>query len=184
MKEKAASVAVLALLISGCGAIGSVSSSQESQSKMNLQEAADRADKILDGTFAAIKPPVQWTHLYSMPGDCYVDRDRSVMTIISTERRGSFLGVIERYWKAKGYKLVSTSPNGLLANFMTQDGFQLEVLIAPNGQAHLGVTTPCVEKSDVTQPTSKPNGPDYSKQELPAPNVKSTFWSSDEPLSS
>ncbi|WP_164411544.1 hypothetical protein [Streptomyces salinarius] len=151
---------------------------------MNLQEAADRADRILDETFAAIKPPVQWTHRYSMPGDCYVDRDRAVMTIISAGRRGSFLGVLERHWKSKGYSLVASSPNGLVAHFKTQDGFQLEVLIGPNGQAHLSVTTPCVEKSDVSQPTSEPGGPDYSKKELPSPNVKSTFWSSEAPLSS
>lgn len=182
MRTKVASVAVLALLISGCGVTGGASSSKESRSKMNLQEAADRADAILDETFAAIKPPVQWTHRYSMPGDCYVDRDRAVMTIISAERRGSFLGLLDRHWKGKGYKLVSTSPNGLAAHFVTQDGFQLEILIAPNGQAHLSVTTPCVEESDVAQPTSKPNGPDYSNQKLPEPNVKSTFWSSDAPL--
>ncbi|MDX3568754.1 hypothetical protein [Streptomyces sp. ID05-47C] len=175
---------VLALLLAGCGTTGSASSSKESQSKMNLQEAADEADTILDEAFAAIKPAVQWTHRYSMPGDCYVDRDRAVMTIISAERRGSFLGVLERHWKSKGYKLVATSPNGLVAHFKTQDDFQLEVLIGPNGQAHLSVTTPCVDKSDVAQPTSKPNGPDYSKQELPAPNVKSTFWSSEAPLPS
>ncbi|MFF6880501.1 hypothetical protein ACFY9S_35125 [Streptomyces sp. NPDC012474] len=184
MRERVAAAAVLALLLAGCDTTGSASSSNESQSKMNLQEAADRADKILDEAFAAIKPPVEWTPRYSMPGDCYVDRDRAVMTIISAERRGSFLGVLERHWKSKGYKLVATSPNGLVAHFKTQDGFQLEVLIGPNGQAHLSVTTPCVKESEVAQPTSKPNGPDYSKQELPAPNVKSTFWSSDAPLSS
>ncbi|MER6855712.1 hypothetical protein [Streptomyces pilosus] len=104
------------------------------------------------------------------------------MTIISAERRGSFLGVLERHWTSKGYKLVTTSPNGLVAHFRTQDGFQLEVLIAPNGQAHLSVTTPCVDKSEVAQPTSKPNGPDYARQELPAPDVRSSFWSSDAPL--
>jgi hypothetical protein len=184
MRERVAVAAVLALLLAGCGTTGSASSSNESQSKMNLQEVADRADKILDEAFAAIKPPVEWTHRYSMPGDCYVDRDRAVMTIISAERRGSFLGVLERHWKSKGYKFVATSPNGLVAHFKTQDGFQLEVLIGPNGQAHLSVTTPCVKESEVAQPTSKPNGPDYSKQELPAPNGKSTFWSSDAPLSS
>ncbi|MFI5797257.1 hypothetical protein [Streptomyces sp. NPDC051677] len=184
MRERVAVAAVVALFLAGCGTTDSASSSKESQSKMNLQEAADRADKILDEAFAAIKPPVEWTHRYSMPGDCYVDRDRAVMTIISAERRGSFLGVLERHWKSKGYKLVATSPNGLVAHFKTQDSFQLEVLIGPNGQAHLSVTTPCVEESEVAQPTSKPNGPDYSKQELPAPNVKSTFWSSDELLSS
>lgn len=184
MRKRVVAAAVLTLLLSGCGATGTASSTKGSQSKMNMQEAADRADTILDETFASIKPPVQWTHRYSMPGDCYVDRERSVMTIISAERRGGFLGVLERHWKSKGYKLVATSPNGLAANFETQDGFQLEVLIGTTGQAHVSVTTPCVEKSEVAPPTSKPNGPDYSKQELPAPNVKSTFWSSDAPLSS
>lgn len=58
------------------------------------------------------------------------------------------------------------------------------MLIGPNGQAHLSVTTPCVEKSEVAQPTSKPNGPDYSRQTLPEPNVRSTFWSSTTPLPS
>ncbi len=141
MRKRVAVAAMLAMLLPGCGATDSTSSSKESRSTLNLQEAADRADEILDETFAAIKPPVQWTHRYSMPGDCYVDHDRAVMTIISAERRGSFLGVLERHWKSKGYKLVSTSPNGLVAHFRTQDGFQLEVLIAPSGQAHLSVTT-------------------------------------------
>ena len=183
MRKRVAAASVLVLLLAGCGSTGTASSGKESQSKMNMQEAADKADTILDETFAAIKPPVQWTHTYSMPGDCYVDRERSVMTIISTERRGSFLGVLERHWKSKGYKLVATSQNGLAANFKTQDGFQLEVLIGTTGQAHVSVTTPCVEKSEVAPPTSTPNGPDYSKQKLPAPNVKSTFWSNDAPPS-
>lgn len=184
MRSRIVAVAVLFLLLAGCGLTGTASPSKERESKMNTQEVADRADAILDATFAAIKPPVQWTHKYFMPGDCYVDRDRAVMTIISAERRGSFLGVLERHWRSKGYKLVTTSPNGLRAQFVTQDGFHLKVVIGINGQAHLGVTTPCVEKSDVAPPTSKPNGPDYSKQKLPAPNVKSTFWSSDAPISS
>lgn len=184
MRKRVAMIAMLALPLFACGAPGADSSNKESRTKMNMQEAADRADAILDETLKAVKPPVQWTHTYSMPGDCYVDRDRSVMTIISTERRSSFLGVLERHWKSKGYKIVATSQNGLAANFETQDGFQLEVLIAPNGQAHLSVTTPCVEKSEVAQPTSKPNGPDYSKQELPNPNVRSGFWSSSDPIPS
>ncbi|MEU1532644.1 hypothetical protein [Streptomyces fagopyri] len=40
-----------------------------------------------------------------------------------------------------------------------------------------------MEKPEVAPLTNKPNGPDYSKQKLPAPNVKSTFWSSDAALS-
>ncbi len=71
----------------------------------------------------------------------------------------------------------STSQERPSATFETRDGFRLEVLIGPNGQAHLSVT-PCVEKSEVARPTSKPNGPDCSRQTLPEPNVRSTFWSS------
>lgn len=183
LNQMISAVAFLSLTVT-VAACGTQQSRSGNGMKINMQEAADRADAILDGTLAAIKPPVQWTHTYSMPGDCYVDRARSVMTIISTERRGSFLDVLERRWKGKGYKFVAASQNELAANFETQDGFQLEVLIGTNGQAHLSVTTPCVQKSEVAPPTSKPNGPDYSKQELPAPNVQSTFWSSDAPLPS
>jgi hypothetical protein len=119
-----------------------------------------------------------------MPGDCYVDRDRAVMTIISKERRRGFLDLLERHWKSRGYKFVDASENRLAANFVTGDGFQIEVLIGISGQAHLSVTTPCAQKSGVAPPASKPSGPDYSKQKLPAPNVRSSFWSSDAPLSS
>ncbi|WP_077797011.1 hypothetical protein [Streptomyces sp. JHA26] len=151
---------------------------------MNMQEAADRADAILDKTFAAIKPPVRWTPTFTMPGDCYVDRDRTVMTIISEQRRAAFLGVVERHWKSEGYELVDVSANGLAANFRTKDGFQLQVLVGAHGQAHFSVTTPCVEKSEVSDPAGPPDGPDYSQQQVPAPNVHSDFWSSSDPLPS
>ncbi len=151
---------------------------------MNMQEAADRADALLDGTFAAIKPAVRWTPTFTMPGDCSVDRDRAVMTIISEQRRDAFLGVVERHWKSEGYELVDVSANGLAANFVTEDGFQLQVLVGAQGQAHFSVTTPCVEPSEVSGPASPPVGPDYSQQEVPDPNVHSDFWSSSEPLAS
>ncbi|MFI8190712.1 hypothetical protein ACIF8T_18190 [Streptomyces sp. NPDC085946] len=176
--------AALVLLLAGCGPAESESSSDHQGSKMNMQEAADRADAILDGTFAAIKPAVQWTPAYTTPAECYVDRDRTVMTIISEQRRAAFLGVVERYWKSRGYELIDVSANGLAANFKTQDGFQLQVLIGAHGQAHFSVTTPCVEESEVSAPSSPPAGPDYSQQEVPAPNVHSDFWSSDDPLPS
>ncbi|MFD7060383.1 hypothetical protein [Streptomyces sp. NPDC059906] len=149
---------------------------------MNMQEAADRADDILDRTFAAIKPAVQWTPTYTVPADCYVDRDRTVMTIISGERRAAFLGVVERYWKSQGYELVDVSANGLAANFKTKNEFQLQVLVGARGQTHFSVTTPCVEKSEVSDPAGKPGSPDYSQQEVPAPNIRSKFWSSNDPI--
>ncbi|MFI6205631.1 hypothetical protein ACIBAI_04440 [Streptomyces sp. NPDC051041] len=177
-------VAVLVSFLAGCGPTGSGFPSGHRDTKMNMQTAADRADAILDGTFAAIKPPVQWTPTYTVPAECYVDRDRTVMTIISEQRRTAFLDVVERHWRSEGYELVDMSENGLATNFRTHDGFQLQVLIGTNGQAHFTVTTPCVEKTDVSAPSGPPIGFDYSQQEVPAPNVRSDFWSSTEPVPS
>ncbi|MFD7326756.1 hypothetical protein ACFV9D_37685 [Streptomyces sp. NPDC059875] len=151
---------------------------------MNMQQAADRADEILDETFTAIVPPVQWTHRETMAGKCSTDRSRTVMTIISEERRSAFLGVVDRHWKSKGFTFRAASQDKLAAYYVTPDGFQLSVLIGWKGQAHFEVTTPCVEVSDVAPPTSKPNGPDYSKMPPTAPNVTSDFWSAKAPVSS
>ncbi|MEU6216568.1 hypothetical protein ABZ845_03460 [Streptomyces sp. NPDC047022] len=175
---------MLSLLATGCGIVGPASPDKEQGASMNMQEAAERADHILDDTFSAIKPPVEWTYTYDMPGGCYVDRSRSVMTIISPQRRGSFLGLVERHWKNKGYKLVGVSEDKLSAFFLTPDNFQLEVTIVTNGQADFGVTTPCVEKSPVAPPAKLSSGPDYSKRTFaPAPNVHSDFWSAETPVS-
>src|SRR6478609_4102356 len=107
MRTSGAAVLVAgALLLAGCGKSGD---STGREMKMNMQEAAMRADEILDGTFAAIKPSVHWTHDESIEGGCDVQRSRAVMTIVSEERRGNFLGVIERYWKSQGYKQLSVN---------------------------------------------------------------------------
>ncbi|MFF9818346.1 hypothetical protein [Streptomyces sp. NPDC014006] len=144
---------------------------------MNMQQAADKADALLDETLAAIKPPVEWTHRVTPPRDCSTDRIRAVMTIISPHRRESFMGLVERYWLSKGFKLRAHAPDKSAAYYASADGFQASIKFGYAGQAFFEVTTPCVTPSSVAPPTSEPNGYDYSKQELPTPNVHSSFWS-------
>lgn len=152
---------------------------------MNMQEAAVRADEILDGTFAAIKPPVHWTHERSTEGGCDVQRSRAVMTIISEERRGSFLGVIERYWKSQGYKQLSVNGSAMPAMyFRTPDQFNVRVLIGGAGQAFFEVATPCVNPSKVSLPKTETVGPNYAGKRTPIPDVTSDFWSVKSPPSS
>ena len=85
---------------------------------MNMQEAADHAEGIIDATLKAIDPSVEVMRGPSSDSNCTdfksagtgtgsVTRRRYVMTIISDERRGGFLGVVERYWKKHGYKITS-----------------------------------------------------------------------------
>ncbi|MEV7957854.1 hypothetical protein [Streptomyces sp. NPDC088141] len=163
------------LLLAGCGVSGD---STGPEVKMNMQEAAVRADEILDGTFAAIEPPVHWTHERSTEGSCDVQRSRAVMTIISEERRGSFLGMIERYWERQGYKQISVNNSDMPAMYYrTLDEFNVRVLIGGAGQAFFEVATPCVNASKVSPPKTETVGPNYAGKETPIPDVRSDFWS-------
>ncbi|MEV5674325.1 hypothetical protein AB0L80_02820 [Streptomyces sp. NPDC052069] len=151
---------------------------------MNMQEAAEHSDAMLDATLAAIKPGVQWAHDQNSSGSCDVTRRRTVLTIISDERRGSFLGIVERFWKRSGYKIISVNPSERFPalSARTPDGFGIHVGIADKGQARFEVNTPCVAKSEVAAPAAAPNGPAYEGVEVPRPNVRSDFWSVGTPV--
>ncbi|GAA3931433.1 hypothetical protein GCM10022244_45340 [Streptomyces gulbargensis] len=153
---------------------------------MNMQEAADRADAMLDATLGAIVPEVQWDHRTSTARGCDLTRRRAVTTIISEERRGSFLGLVERHWKKSGFRITSANPSQEMpALFATSpDGFQLALKIGYKGQAFFDVITPCVEPSDVADPVSKPNGPAHPPGRIPTPHVRSDFWSATTPAPS
>lgn len=108
------------------------------------------------------------------------------MTVISEQRRGNFLGVIERFWKKSGYEITSVRKDKEFPAIFakTSDRFGIALTIADKGQARFEVVTPCVEKSKVADPTAKPNGPAYEGVEIPRPNVRSDFWSAETPVSS
>lgn len=151
--------------------------------RMNMQEAADRADGILDATFAAIKPTVEWVHGESTEGSCDVSRRRAVLTMISERQRGGFLGVVERGWKKAGYRQLGVNANveSPATYFETADGFRVRLLIGGGGQAFFEVATPCVEKSHVTPPSSASGDPSSTGGPIPRPNIRSPFWSAGAP---
>ncbi len=175
----AASALLAGVVLAGCGTAddGGV------KPDMNMQDAANSADAMLDATLKAVVPEVQWAHDTTTSGSCTVTRRRAVTTIVSEQRRGSFLGLIERFWKKSGYEITGVNPHkeapAIFAR--TSDGFMLSVEVAYKGQAFFDVTTPCVEKSDVAEPTTEPNGPAYPYGEIPVPNVRSDFWSGTTP---
>ncbi|MHC0430061.1 hypothetical protein ACX6XY_07715 [Streptomyces sp. O3] len=148
---------------------------------MDMQEAADRADTMLDSTFGAIKPEVQWAHRATSEGNRSVSRYRTVMTIISNERRGAFLGIVERFWKKSGYviKEVDGSEEHPAIFAQSTDGFGITLTIGGKGQAYFVVDSPCVEKSDVAEPTTPSNY--EGEYPLPRPNIHSDFWSAETP---
>ncbi|MFF1504587.1 hypothetical protein ACFVZR_33070 [Streptomyces sp. NPDC058316] len=151
---------------------------------MDMQEAAERADGILDALLEEIHPQVQWTHGPTTTGSCDVTRRRTVMTIVSAERRGSFLGVVDRFWRKSGYRIKSINNDADVPAIFaqTQDGFGVSLITGGEGQVFFEVDSPCVQESEVADPIAKPNGPSYADAEIiPRPNVRSDFWSAGAP---
>lgn len=153
---------------------------------MNMQDAANRADGILDATLGAISPQVKWVHGPTTVGSCDLTRRRAVVTSISPERRGSFLGVVERFWQQKKLtiKSVNNSKRFPAVYAQSADGFGVSLSVGAEGQAFFEVDSPCVDPSDVAEPAARANGPAYVSGPIPRPNVQDDFWSSSEPLAS
>ncbi|MEU9061079.1 hypothetical protein AB0D13_20065 [Streptomyces sp. NPDC048430] len=151
---------------------------------MNMQVAADRADQILDAVLEELRPPLNWAHGPTSKGACDVSRMRVVMTVVSVDRRGNFLGVVERFWRKSGYhiKAVNKDLDFPAIYARTSDGFGVSLSFGGKGQAFFEVDSPCVEKSEVADPTTPPNGPSYEGvYPIPRPNIRSPFWSAGAP---
>ncbi|MFF1647361.1 hypothetical protein [Streptomyces sp. NPDC058240] len=145
-----------------------------------MQDAANRADQILDAVLGEIEPEVQWAHRPTSTGSCDVSRMRVVMTVVSEGRRGNFLGVVDRFWRRSGYRIKAVNKNVNVPAIyaQTKDGFGVSLSIGGAGQAFFEVDSPCVEESEVAESTTLPNGPGYDGfYPLPRPNVHSDFWS-------
>lgn len=185
MVRTSASAVLAAALLAGCGILNGDDENRGSGAALDMQQAAERADAMLDATFKAIVPEVEWVHDTTTAGSCDLSRRRTVMTVISEQRRGSFLGVIERFWKKSGYRITAVNDNkeapAVYAD--SPDGFGISVVFGYKGQAFFEVATPCVRESEVAEPTSPPNGPTYPPGQIPTPNVRSPFWSAETPAS-
>jgi hypothetical protein len=198
MKHRFVAVALAVLTLSGCGLIGGDDKTgpKGKTQNVNMQQAGDLAEKILDSTFAAIEPKVETQRGPSGDPICtdfkndstgtgQVIRRRHVMTVISAERRGSFMGVIERHWKKEGFEITTVRPSverpAIFAR--SPEGFEVTVKIGDKGQAFFSVSSPCVTESEVTEPPREkldPNSPEAKG----LPYIKSPFWSAETPVPS
>ncbi|WP_405525764.1 hypothetical protein OG592_40640 [Streptomyces avidinii] len=177
-------MAVAGALLAGCGLLGGTKQRNGALAGMDMQGAAERADAMFYATIGAIKPDIEWAHDTTTTGSCDVTRYWTVMTVVSEQRRGNFLGVVENFWKASGYRIGPVNPSkDMPAIYATsRDGFGISLLFGHAGQAFFEVTSPCVGESKVAPPTKVANGPTYEGEvSVPTPNVRSDFWSAETP---
>ncbi|MFD5077515.1 hypothetical protein [Streptomyces sp. NPDC058371] len=189
--------AVLAIVfIAGCSSDDG-SENFKGDTKLDMREAAGKADDLIYRTLSAVKPPLEWTHDTSDHGACDgsngasgygdVTRRAVVMTEVSEARRGALLGVIERYWKEAGHKITDVNSNKEFPEVFaeTRDGLlRMSLVVGGKGQFFLDVQTACVKEAQVTAPSTEVNGTSYYGKAIPRPNVRSDFWSLGRPVSS
>ncbi|WP_330331839.1 hypothetical protein OHS33_20375 [Streptomyces sp. NBC_00536] len=161
---------------------------------MNMQQGAERADAILQETLTAVRPELRWNHGPSSESGCTntlnkatgtgaADRSILILTIVSEQRRGALLGVIERAWKGRGYKITSmrTSPTVPALYASTPEGYSLSAEVGGEGQFRLSAATPCLTDAPVQSPTTKPNTPVRTTPYPQRPDVRDDFWSAETP---
>ena len=171
-------VSIGVVLLAGCSTGGEFMGDKKGPD-ITLQEAADRAEKFFLGHSEKFGQQFIPTHGEITIGSCDLTRRRVVMTILSEDRMGNFLGVVERYWRKSGYAINAVNSDKEFPAIFAQsaDGFGITLVIGKKRQAFFDVDTPCVKRSEVAEPTSKANGPDYRGGPIPRPNVHSDFWS-------
>ncbi|GGP59529.1 hypothetical protein [Streptomyces melanogenes] len=191
-------IALTLLATTSCG-LSTSGHTERNDSKVNMQQAAEKADAILQETLAAIRPNLRWVHEASEESGCpdwknsatgggSVTRGIRVMTIVSPERRGSLLGVVERSWKARGFKITSIDTDAKFPAIYasTPDDFRMDVAVGGEGQFQFTIATPCAADSPVQKPTAPSNvdtnTPAYEGgKPLPRPYLHDEFWSSTAP---
>ncbi|MEV8527531.1 hypothetical protein AB0451_25830 [Streptomyces sp. NPDC052000] len=195
MKSLRRILAVLMLVAAaGCGLLPDSNTQEGRRSTMDMQQGAETADGILQQTLAGITPPLSWQHGPSTDRGCAAannsetgtgtaTRRIEVLTIVSEERRGSLLGVIERHWRALGYKITSVNPSKEMPAVFasTPDDFRLGVTVGDTGQFIFNITTPCFRDASVSAPHTKANTPARSGLYPHRPDIHDGFWSATTP---
>ncbi|MFJ9032120.1 hypothetical protein ACIRQP_27065 [Streptomyces sp. NPDC102274] len=186
-----ASIAISLALATGCSAASGTGHPEGKYSDVDMRRAAEEADAIMQRTLSGVKPELRWNHGPSNDKICTdvkndssgtgsVKRRISIMTIVSKERRGNLLGVVERDWSARGYRITGVRASGELPAIYaaTPDDFRLRVAVGGEGQFFFSITTPCFTESAVPDPATEPNTPQRAGDYPQPPDVHDDFWSS------
>ncbi|MEV0913930.1 hypothetical protein AB0I93_06605 [Streptomyces sp. NPDC049967] len=161
---------------------------------MDMQQAGQRSEAILNGTMAAIHPSVKWargtpaespcsTGLNRPTGTTTVFRSRNILTVVSKERRGELLEQVRRYWEQQGVRDFDIDSDkdmpGIRAT--TADEFTVMLQVGSIGNVFVRAGAGCAEDSDMTYPAGTPGQSGGPKKEELTPRKHSDFWSSGGP---
>ncbi|MFB8212463.1 hypothetical protein [Streptomyces sp. NPDC056010] len=158
--------------------------------KMDMQQAGERAEGILDGTMAAIRPPVAWSYgnpsdtacstgLNEPTGTTTVFRSRNITTVVSEQRRDELLKQVREYWERKGARdFTVRSGKGMpRMRARTTDGFAVTLQVGSIGNVFIEAGISCAEDSEMTYPKGTPGLPGGPDEPDLRPRQRSAYWS-------
>ncbi|WLQ34084.1 hypothetical protein P8A18_11805 [Streptomyces castrisilvae] len=176
---------LLAVLLTACR----VEKDQE-EPKMDMQQAGQRAEAILDGTMAAIQPPVEWvrgstsespcsTGLNEPTGTTTVMRGRNILTVISEHRRGELLEMVQRYWEDQGFRDFDIDHDKKMPQIRATaaDGLTVILDVGNIGNVYIHAGFGCAQDSEMTYPEGTPGRPGGPKKVERIPREHSPYWS-------
>ncbi|MFE1769745.1 hypothetical protein [Streptomyces sp. NPDC059008] len=188
LSRVAVSVVLGSTLLGGCSIWGG----DDPEQTINVKQAVKQVDSILDGTFKAVHPRLQWrdepAHMSerrnsftnTANGEMSVGRERHVRTRISKAKLTELLTDVDKYWRREGFKITLLNPrepsimgersDGCTVNFSVT-GFG-DVAISAGAGAQADLVSGDIEGEEGDKFPKAPNGgPDY------APDLRDPYWS-------
>ncbi|MFI6447351.1 hypothetical protein [Kitasatospora sp. NPDC050543] len=128
---------------------------------MEASTARDEFKALLDDTLQAITPSVKWRDngVNVEPEQTFDNKDRDVatakmsrhvLTRFSPEKVGSLLGVVERRWKERGYKVEFVNPNAPSMQVTTSKGYRLTLTVGGGDERKVASFDVSVDNVKVT----------------------------------
>ncbi|NEC69070.1 hypothetical protein [Streptomyces sp. SID9727] len=157
---------------------------------MDMQQAGQRAEEILDATMAAIQPPVKWVRGATMESTCStglneptgtttVMRGRNILTVISKHRRGELLAMIQQYWERQGFRDFDVHHDEKMPQIRATaaDGLTVLLNVGNIGNVYIDAGYGCARDSEMTYPKGTPGQPGGPEEPERIPREHSSYWS-------
>ncbi|MER5636351.1 hypothetical protein ABT095_05295 [Kitasatospora sp. NPDC002227] len=188
VRRLGAATCTLMLALSACSLTGA---SHPKRALMPPDQAVTKMNALLDDLMSGIKPPLRywddWPRADEQTsgltdrskGFATASRERHVMTKVASAKYGFLMDMVERSWKAKGYRITSVNPNQLTMYASTADGSSVDMTIGAAGNITFGVGVspiPVIRDHDpfgtpTPVPTMSNGNPDV------IPKYDDPFWS-------
>ncbi|MGW1180908.1 hypothetical protein ACWD7Y_19745 [Streptomyces drozdowiczii] len=157
---------------------------------MDMQQAGQRAEEILDDTMEAIQPPVKWVRGVAMESPCSTDlneptgttsvvRSRNILTVVSERRREELLKTVQGHWEKRGAGdfVIRSGEKRPQIRATTADGLTVTLYVGNAGNVYIRVGFGCAQDSAVTYPEGTPGHPGGPEEPERIPHEHSPYWS-------